>query len=127
MSAGDLEAAEEWLRRSLDLRAAKLGHDHPDTRFVADNFDRLANRYLRAEDYDAAVRVMETLLQHHRDAGADDEVAGWLFMLAMTHRRQGQVDLAVARANESLEVLERNEPDADEKLAAVREFLTSCR
>ena len=36
-------------------------------------------------------------------------------MLAMTHRR------------ESLEVLERNEPDADEKLAAVREFLASCR
>ncbi len=103
LNLGEYAPSIEMLERSLELREASMGADHPD---VARGKNELAEALIRKAEYQRARALLEESLAVHRKAKghSSKEVAENLYNLAELHLAMGELDSAQSFANESIDI-----------------------
>ncbi len=103
--AGEYAESSALYERSLALRTAALGEDHPR---IADTLNNIASVALARGDYPAAIRVYGRALALYQTALGDDhpEIASALSNLALAHESTGAYAEAIPLLRRSIAIYE---------------------
>jgi tetratricopeptide (TPR) repeat protein/predicted Ser/Thr protein kinase len=99
------------LNEFLSVRALNPKSDHMDAQQVIIALMNVANQYMKAGQYDEAIRICERAIQVANATDWPTQAGAALMIVALSHRAKGDLDNALRAVRESVRLLE---PDKGE-------------
>ncbi|XP_064597908.1 LOW QUALITY PROTEIN: nephrocystin-3-like [Liolophura sinensis] len=102
----NIDSAEAFFKRSLEIREVLLGEEHPD---LAQSLNNLAALYNDRKQYDKAVPLYERALHIRNQYLSPDHpsVASIIKHLAMLYKKQGNLAEAIPLYRQAVEIREK--------------------
>jgi tetratricopeptide (TPR) repeat protein len=94
------------LNEFLSVRALDPKSDHMDAQQVILALINVANQYMRADQYDEAIRICERAIQIANATDWSTQAGAALMIVALSHRAKGELDDALRAVRESVRLLE---------------------
>jgi tetratricopeptide (TPR) repeat protein len=118
------ERAVELYREALQLRIDTMGPTHPATAGTMHNLGLLLALHFDADEADEGVELLEKALELRLAADVDPYLrATTTFMLARAYEKRGDLDAAIAKAEQSRGYLRQIQPRHADILAHVEAWL----